>query len=526
MAEAKDDIDNELTDIVEDIDTVPHVEMRAATVGRKKKKSSNRHRGGTTFGRRFLGKFRHPTDSSSDSEDDISVSISVNTTASQSILKEHAEFERTYAMMVGIRTVLGQVYSSAPKEELDFGDFINVFKYRFPASGSKDTPPHRARNFKFKDYHPEVFREIREHWNLDPVDYTLNITDYHYLEFISNSKSGQFFFFTHDQQFMIKTMSKTECKFIRRILPRYYSYIKTHPDSLMTRFYGLHRVKPHKEVTSRFLIMGSVFYTDKFIMETYDLKGSTLGRKATAEERKQDVPVLKDLDFVENKIRIRIGREKGMLLMEQLKKDAEFMASQNIMDYSLLVGIHYMDRVEDDPTVTDEVSDKISFETEEQARERELRSNFKKRQSHYGLSPHHEVKKNPRFKFHSENPDDKARLPSQPRIPQEAVFKSDSGGIRGVMADGVTPSNTVYYLGIIDILQTYNTKKHAEHLFKGLIHDGVRPILVGLLYSNIFLGCHFFSECSKVRREVCRVHSKGNRFRRPCIFCRTNTIIS
>ena len=37
-----------------------------------------------------------------------------------------------------------------------------------------------------------------------------------YLDFITNSKSGQFFFFTHDRRFMIKTMPKTECVARRR----------------------------------------------------------------------------------------------------------------------------------------------------------------------------------------------------------------------------------------------------------------------------------------------------------------------
>ncbi|CAN0521983.1 unnamed protein product, partial [Ectocarpus sp. 8 AP-2014] len=29
----------------------------------------------------------------------------------------------------------------------------------------------------------------------------------------------------------------------------------------------------------------------------------------------------------------------------------------------------------------------------------------------------------------------------------------------------------IYYLGIIDILQQYNTRKHAETFWKGLTHD-------------------------------------------------------
>ena len=49
------------------------------------------------------------------------------------------------------------------------------------------------------------------------------VTDNNYLEFKSNSKSGQFFFYTHNKQFMIKTMSEQEFKFLRSILKDYYN---------------------------------------------------------------------------------------------------------------------------------------------------------------------------------------------------------------------------------------------------------------------------------------------------------------
>lgn len=41
----------------------------------------------------------------------------------------------------------------------------------------------------------------------DQMRYMLSVAgNYNFLEFISNAKSGEFFFFSHDERFMIKTM--------------------------------------------------------------------------------------------------------------------------------------------------------------------------------------------------------------------------------------------------------------------------------------------------------------------------------
>ena len=90
-----------------------------------------------------------------------------------------------------------------------------------------------------------MFRAIRARFNINAADYLLcvcgnfqvsNTADNHlrvradhavdlmqYLEFISNSKSGQFFFYSHDRRYMIKTVSSGECKLLRQILPSYYA---------------------------------------------------------------------------------------------------------------------------------------------------------------------------------------------------------------------------------------------------------------------------------------------------------------
>ena len=193
-----------------------------------------------------------------------------------------------------------------------------------PSDGSNTTPPHKMRDFKFKDYAPKVFRHLRQRFGIDAVDYMLTVCgNCEFLEFISNSKSGQFFFYTHDRQFMIKTQTDEESKLLRSILPRYYEHVMNNQDTLITRFYGMHRVKPHNGSTMHFVIMGSVFYTDKFVHEVYDLKGSTQGRSATAAEKSQPCPVLKDNDWTDSNMKLNLGETNSKIFMEQITKDTD-----------------------------------------------------------------------------------------------------------------------------------------------------------------------------------------------------------
>ena len=55
------------------------------------------------------------------------------------------------------------------------------------------------------------------------------------------------------------------------------------------------------------------------------------------------------------------------------------------------------------------------------------------------------------------------------RVPL-SIFQRDDGGFWGQNPDG-TPNNEIYYLGIIDILQQYNTSKYAETMIKSVSSD-------------------------------------------------------
>ncbi len=87
-----------------------------------------------------------------------------------------------------------------------------------------------------------VFRAVRSLSGINEADYMMSLAgDFNYIEFIANSKSGQFFFYSHDGKYMIKTQTREESLLLRSIMPQYVDHLNKYPDSLLVRFYGMHR---------------------------------------------------------------------------------------------------------------------------------------------------------------------------------------------------------------------------------------------------------------------------------------------
>ena len=65
--------------------------------------------------------------------------------------------------------------------------------------------------------------------------------------------------------------------------------------------------------------------------------------------------------------------------------------------------------------------------------------------------------------------------------------RSDGGGIQGVEVDG-TPSDEVYFLGLIDNLQQFDLKKRGEFVLKSMIHNSAEISSVNpTLYRSRFV---------------------------------------
>ena len=259
---------------------------------------------------------------------------------------EHELYTLSIAVMIGVRTSIAKtnhILNSGPHKRWVIAQgFKSTEKYEFRPTGGTGMPSHQlAHTFKFKDYSPVVFAYLRRMAGINEFDFLISVCgNANFIEFISNAKSGQFFFYSNDGRYMIKTMTNAESKFLRRILPEYFKHCCENPNTMITRFFGMYRVKLyHLRRNVKFVIMNSVYDTDKILHSFYDLKGSSLGRDA-----KPHHAVKKDNDLRKllPEEALVLPSEQRNRVRAQLKKDLDFLERNDVMDYSMLVGIHHV----------------------------------------------------------------------------------------------------------------------------------------------------------------------------------------
>ncbi|KZT37016.1 SAICAR synthase-like protein [Sistotremastrum suecicum HHB10207 ss-3] len=377
--------------------------------------------------------------------------------------EDHVNYVLMYNMLTGIRIGVSRCQAKM-KRPLTDEDYTARHKFSFDIVGNELTPSARY-DFKFKDYAPWVFRELREeHFHLDPADYLLSLTAKYILsELGSPGKSGSFFYFSRDYRFIIKTIHHNEHTFLRSILKQYHQHIKDNPHTLLSRFYGLHRVKlPHGRKI-HFVIMNNLFPPHRDIHETYDLKGSTVGR-LYPEEKAATNPraVMKDNNWLRRNKTLELGPEKQALLTEQIRRDMEFLKSVNVMDYSLLIGIHHMQRGNRD-NVRGQTLKVFSPDMPPMRRKPTQKANPSD-----AIAMRRAMRASDPKKLGAAN---SLKLPEEDSgDTQQFIFYQDESGFRAT--DEVNePLDTIYYLGIIDILTPYTLVKKAEHFWKGLSAD-------------------------------------------------------
>ncbi len=111
---------------------------------------------------------------------------------------------------------------------------------------------------------------------------------------------------------------------MRKILKSYYEHVQNNPNTLLSRIFGLHRVKLPGNRKIHFVVMGNVFPPNKDIHEIYDLKGSLVGRLFPEQEVTNNPrAVMKDLNWIKRENRLYLGPQKQTLFIEQVEKDTK-----------------------------------------------------------------------------------------------------------------------------------------------------------------------------------------------------------
>ena len=364
--------------------------------------------------------------------------------------QNHVNWVTAYNMLTGIRFTVSRTNAKIDRDLTD-QDFDARHKFSFDITGNELTPSAKY-DFKFKDYAPWVFRRLRAKFHLDPADYLISLTSKYILsELGSPGKSGSFFYFSRDYKYIIKTIHHAEHKLLRKILRDYYAHIEDNPNTLISQFYGLHRVKIPYGRKIHFVVMNNLFPPHRDVHQTFDLKGSTVGRDFLEDNlEKNPRATLKDLNWLRRNYHLEFGPTKKQLFIEQMQRDVALLQKLKIMDYSLLVGIHDLTKGNEenlrDKTLqvfqpggerAEEPQPSVLTRTpstiENTRTARELRQIIKRERPV------------PMDQSTFQMPDEV--LESRKNF----LFYSDDGGFRATHETG-SPGEEIYYLGIIDCL--------------------------------------------------------------------------
>lgn len=381
-----------------------------------------------------------------------------------------------------------------------------------PCSTGNELVPSAKYDFKFKDYAPWVFRRLRALFRLDPADYLMSLTGKYILsELGSPGKSGSFFYFSRDYKYIIKTIHHSEHKFMRKILKDYYTHVQQNPNTLLSQFYGLHRVKMPYGKKIHFVVMNNLFPPHRDVHSTFDLKGSTVGRDYKEEDLEQNPrATMKDLNWLRRKRNLELGIQKKRLFLEQLRSDVMLLKRLQIMDYSLLIGIHDVSRGNDenlrDKTlqVFNPVREKSTDEDPQPGLHRtpsKLETARKARELRQMIRQERPI---PMGQAIDKMPDELGAGHNRSGF----TFYQDDGGFQATHENN-DPADEIYYLGVIDCLTHYGMIKKIEHFWKGLSSDRTQisalpPDQYGDRFYNFVEGITMSSEEAQreeIRRE-------------------------
>nr|XP_046230760.1 phosphatidylinositol-4-phosphate 5-kinase, type I, beta a isoform X2 [Scatophagus argus] len=330
------------------------------------------------------------------------------------------------AIQLGIGYAVGNL-SSKPDRDVLMQDFSVVESVFLPSEGSNLTPAHHFPDFRLKTYAPLAFRYFRELFGIKPDDYLYSICNEPLIELANPGASSSWFYLTSDDEFIIKTVQHKEAEFLQKLLPGYYMNLNQNPRTLLPKFYGLYCIQC-SGITVRVVVMNNVLPRAMKMHYKYDLKGSSYKRRASRKERAKPSPTFKDLDFQEMHDGLYFDSDTYNALMKTLQRDCQVLESFKIMDYSLLLGIHVLDRK---PLTRGNRCDsrkgqKVLYSTALES----IQGNVKD--------------------------------------PEPVADDDTLGGIPAKHKD----ENLLIFLGLIDILQSYRFIKKVEHSWKALVHDG------------------------------------------------------
>ncbi|KAL4336773.1 hypothetical protein AHAS_Ahas12G0043700 [Arachis hypogaea] len=160
-------------------------------------------------------------------------------------------------------------------------------------------------------------------------------------------KSNVFFAKTLDDRFVIKQVTKTELESFIKFGPGYFKYLSESIGSgsptCLAKILGIYQItskhlKGGKESKMDVLVMENLLFR-RTVTRLYDLKGSSRSRYNPDPNGRNKVLLDQNLIEAMPTSPIFVGNKAKRLLERAVWNDTGFLASVDVMDYSLLVGV-------------------------------------------------------------------------------------------------------------------------------------------------------------------------------------------
>ncbi|OMJ72567.1 hypothetical protein SteCoe_28954 [Stentor coeruleus] len=191
------------------------------------------------------------------------------------------------------------------------------------------------------EYKPKIFAKIRSINGVSDEkifrsffipDNLDNIKSLHTAKGRSNAKV----FFTADQEFVVKTITRKERKFFIRVVLKEYSERIEKNNSYLVRILGMYRLSSSG---TDYIVMENIVKQHNTAV-IFDIKGSTVNRNVEGDFDYTNPPyglLLKDLNLKASGYKIRLPNDEKNNLIEGLFEDLQLLSKHEIIDYSLLV---------------------------------------------------------------------------------------------------------------------------------------------------------------------------------------------
>jgi len=238
-------------------------------------------------------------------------------------------------------------------------------------------------------------------------------------------------------------VTSEEVEAVHSVLMEYHQHIvEHHAKTLLPQYLAMYRVTVN-DAESYLVVMRNVFSPFRTIHTKYDIKGSTIDRAASDKEKNKELPTYKDVDLINDDVKISIGELAKEEFLETLQADVDWLTKMNLMDYSLLIGIHDCDRAYMEAE-QEQQEENGATGTNDSSDDAELSSSPGARAGTPPPSPLTYLGKNPNL---------------DPDLDQFAVKSS---------ADADKP--VFFYMALIDVLTHYGMKKRTANAAKQVKH--------------------------------------------------------